>query len=167
MKDQRNRNIVRTICFFATLLLGLAAVASAQGFRTCTLAGVAGQWGHTFTGTLILPTGPVPVAAVGTITIDAAGNLSGTQTRSVGGRVFEDTIKGTVAVNDDCTGTITDSIYDQSGSLIITAEWDLAFVDNERELRAILKKLVLQPSGTSVPPVVTLNAKKVFHGVPR
>jgi len=160
-------NIVWTIFFFATLFLGLAAIAPGQDGRTCSNRGVAGQWGHTFTGTLILPTGPVPVAAVGTVTFEATGNISGAQTSSLGGKVGEDTIKGSVTVNSDCSGMLTVNIYDQSGNLVRTAVWALAFVDNGRELRAILTKLVLEPSGNSVPPIVTLNAKKQSHGLLR
>lgn len=151
------------VFFFATLLLGLAAVVSAQDDGTCSLAGVAGEWGHTLTGTLILPTGPVPFAAVGRSTLDADGNLSATQDSSVGGRVGKDTIKGTFTVNSDCTGTLTVGIYDQSGNLLRTATWATVFVDKRREMRAIITSLVL-PDGTRVPSVVTQNAKKQFPG---
>jgi hypothetical protein len=162
MKDLKKRNIVRTVFFLATLLLSLAAVASARDDRTCTLASVAGQWGYTITGTLYLPTGPVPFASVGRSTGDAEGNFTATQTSAVGGKVSEETAKGTSTVNSDCTGTLTASIYDQSGTLTRTAVWALVAVDNGREFRAIIKSLVLEPSGTSVPAVVTENAKKLF-----
>jgi len=158
------RNVVWTIFLFATLMLGLAAIASAQVPRTCSLAGVAGEWGPTLTGTLTLPTGPIPFAAVQRITIDAAGNVSGSQTGSAGGTVREETIKGNITVNSDCTGTLTVGIYGQSGNLSRTAVWAVVFVDNEREMRAILKSIVLA-DGTPVPAVLTMDSKKLFHGV--
>jgi hypothetical protein len=161
------RKIVWTISFFATLLLSLAAVASAQVPRTCSLAGEAGEWGYTVTGTLILPTGAAPFAVVGRNTIDAEGNFSGTQTTVVGGKVVENTTQGTITVNSDCTGTITVNIYDQTGKLVRTATWATVAVDNQRELRAIATSLVLQPSGTSVPAILTMNAKKEFHALLR
>lgn len=155
------RNIVRTIFPFATLLLSLAAVASAQDEGTCSNAGVAGEWGYTETGTLILPTGAVPYASVGSYTLDADGNLSGARTASAGGTIQKATIKGTATVNSDCTGTETLSFYDESGNLISTAVKALVFVDNAREVRKIITSAVL-PNGTSVPAVLTTNAKKLF-----
>ena len=162
MKDLKKRNIVRTVFFLATLLLSLAEVASARDEGICSNAGVAGQWGYAITGTLILPTGPVPFASVGRSTADAEGNFTATQTTAVGGKVSEETLKGTGTVNSDCTGTLTASIYDQSGNLTRTAVWAVVADDHARELRAILKSLVLEPSGTSVPTVVTENAKRQF-----
>jgi len=163
------RNIVRTVFFLAALLLSLAAAASAQDRDdgTCSPSRVAGEWGYTYTGTIILPapTGPVPSAAVGRATFDAAGNVSTTQTSSTGGKVAENTVKGTYTVNSDCTGTLDVSIYDPSGTTLLrTATWAVVFVDHAREFRAILTSLVLEPSGTSVPPIVTMNGKKLFHG---
>ena len=109
VKEQRGtsmkRNVVWTNYLLATLMLGLAAGASAQVPRTCSLAGVAGEWGPTLTGTVILPTGPVPFAAVERLTIDAAGNVSGTQTGSAG---------GTCASSD--AGRVNSSVVTSNGS---------------------------------------------------
>jgi hypothetical protein len=126
---------------------------------------VAGEWGPILTGTLILPTGPVPFAAVERLTIDAAGNVSGTQTGSPGGTVREERIEGNITVNSDCTGTLTVGIYGQSGNLSRTGVWAVVFVDNEREMRAIIKSIVLA-DGTHVPAVITMDSKKLFHRVP-
>src|SRR5262245_54028864 len=148
------RNVVWTIFWFATLMLGLAAIASGQVPRTCSLAGVAGEWGPTLTGTLLLSTGPVPFAAIQRLTIDAAGKVSGTQTGGAGGTVSEDPIQGNITVNSDCIGTLTVGIYSQSGNLLRTGVWAVVFVDNEREMRAIIKSIVLA-NGTPVPAVIT------------
>jgi hypothetical protein len=155
---------VRRFSLFATLLLSLAAVASAQDGRTCSLAGVAGQWGWTATGTLYQPTGPAEVARVGTTTADAEGNFSATLTASTGGRVSQLAMKGTWTVNPDCTVTMTLSVYDASGNLAATQTWNIVFDDNERELRAILTSVVL--GGTSVPAVVTMTGRRVSRGRP-
>ena len=157
------RNIVRTIFFLAVLLLSVAGVGAAEDDRACSLHSVAGEWGYTFTGTLNYPAGPVLFAGVGKYTFDAEGNASSTQTSSVGGIVVENTIKGTITVNSDCTGTITVSVYDQSGSTLLrTAVWAVLFDDNAREFRAIAKSLVLEPGGASVPPIVTEEGKRLF-----
>jgi len=163
MKDLKKRNIIRTAFFFYALLLSLAAVASAQPQATCSTVSVAGTWGFTDTGTVFLPTGPVPYAAVGIITGDAHGNFSGTQTTSVGGRVSKETFQGIGTVNSDCTGTATFSVYDESETTLLrTATFSVVFVDNARVEREIATSLVLEPSGTQVPTVISGSAKKLF-----
>ena len=162
MKDRKERNIVWRALFVATLLLSLAGVGAAEDYRACSLHRVAGEWGYTFTGTLIVGTPPELFAGVGKYTFDAEGNVSATQNSSLGGSVAENTIKGTITVNSDCTGTLTVNVYDQSGTnLLRTAVWGVVFDDEARELRGILKSLALEPSGTSVPPIVTQNGKKL------
>ncbi len=62
----------------------------------CTNATAAGTFGFTTSGTLILPTGLAPIAAVGVITFDLNGNATGSQDRSVGGAFAHETINGTL-----------------------------------------------------------------------
>jgi hypothetical protein len=158
-----NLKMARTtfgIILIATLIsLAPAALAHSQ---SCSQAGVAGDWGYTYTGTIVLPTGAIPAAAVGSFSLDAQGNISGTQTRSVGGSTAEETIKGTGMVKHDCTATYTVEVYDGAGNLLRTAVLAGVFVDKEKELQAIFASLVL-PNGASLPPVITVNAKKTFH----
>jgi len=106
--------------------------------RTCSNATGAGRWEFTVTGTIILPTGAaVPVAQVGSYTADKAGNIIGTQTRSLGGNVAEETFTATASTNPDCTGKATVYVYDkQSGNLVRTSTLDVVFVDDGREARA-------------------------------
>ena len=142
------RRIVRTVCF-AILLLGPGTLAPAQERasrqgrpggqdRPCTMAGRAGDYGYTWTGTMFLPTGPVPVAAVGRPTFDDAGNMWGKQTVSRGGTITEFTLKGTYTIEPDCTGTITVEVYTLSGSLSSTATWATVTVDNMAETYATM-----------------------------
>jgi hypothetical protein len=155
-----SRKYVWTIAagaFVALVSLGLGAPARAA---QCSLAGSAGNFGFTLTGVVILPTGPVPIAAVGKATIDAAGNVSGTESRSVGGGFAEETFTGTLTVNPDCTGTLTVKFY-ESGQLVRTSVVSTVAVDNQREVRGVQKSLVL-PNGSSLPVVITLEAKKMF-----
>jgi hypothetical protein len=144
----RRRRIVRAV-FVATLLLSLAAAASAQG-GPCSSGRLAGDWGFTFAGTVIIPSGAaIPFASVGRISFDADGNVSGAQDRSLGGEVAKETFSGTFTVNSDCTGGISVAVYDQSETLIRSAEWAFVVDDDARELRAILISLVL-PNGVSL-----------------
>jgi len=84
------RKIVRSLLFSATLLVSLAAVATAQDDRICSTPGLTGEWGYTSTGAFIFPTGAVPFAFVGRLTFDTAGNFSGAQNSSTGGQVGQD-----------------------------------------------------------------------------
>jgi len=123
-----------TILSFAMFLATLAPPAHAS---TCTMASVAGNWGYTYTGMLLLPLGPVPVAAVGRYTLDADGNVSGTQTRTVAGASAQEVLKGSGRVNSDCTATATIGIYDQAGNLLRTGVLAEVFVKNGKQSRAI------------------------------
>jgi hypothetical protein len=113
-------------------------------------------------GTLILPTGAGPFALVGKMTADVSGNFWGTQDSSAGGTVARDTVQGTSTVTGDCTGTATVNLYDESGNLLRTADYATVYVDDVKELRGVMTSLILV-SGTRVPAVVTLEAKRVFR----
>jgi hypothetical protein len=158
-------NLARTFfgIMFLAALVGLVPAAAQAHSRSCSQAGVAGEWGYTYIGTIILPTGSIPAAAVGRFTLDKEGNISGTQTRNVGGSVGEETIKGTGTVNNDCTATYKVEVHDGAGNLLRSAVLASVFVDNEAELRAIFASLVL-PNGASLPTVITLDAKKLSSG---
>lgn len=155
------RNLARTTLwvFFLAALVSLAPAAQAHD-PSCSQVGVVGEWGYIYTGTILLPTGAIPAAAVGRFTLDAVGNISGTQTRNVGGSVAEETIKGTGTVNHDCTATYKVDVYDGAGNLLRTAVLASVFVDNKTELRAMFASLVL-PNGASLPTVITVNAKRL------
>jgi len=159
------RNIMRiTLVAISVAMLCMILVSTAWGHNdsSCSTAKAAGEWGYVYTGTLLLPTGAVPVAAVGRYTLDKEGNVSGTQTRTVApGEAAEEVIKATGTVNSDCTATVTVSVYDQSGNLLRTAVLASVYVNNEREVRSLFKSLMLS-NGTSIQAVVTLEAKKLF-----
>lgn len=153
--------IVRTALGAVSIaILYMTLVPAAQADDTCSTAKAAGDWGGTLTGTLILPTGPVPGAAVGRLTADREGNISGTEERNVGGDFGNETLTGIWAVNSDCTGTFTANIY-ESGKLIRTSVLSIVFVDNMREARLIQQSLTL-PDGTTLPVVITVDFKRLF-----
>ncbi len=141
--------------FLASLLIVPAANA-----RSCSLTGTAGKYGFTLTGVVILGAGPVPIAAVGKAALDATGNVSGTESRSVGGGFADETFTGTYTVNADCTGTATIAFYD-AGQLARTSVLSLVFDNNEREIRMVQKSLQL-PNGAFLPVVITVEARRIF-----
>lgn len=170
MKDLKKRNSVRTIVLLVPLMLGLAVAAPAQNNSACTYASVAGEWGDTFTGTAYLSGTPTLIAAVGKATLDAHGNFSETVTSTTGDTARQETAIGTYILNPDCTGTITLSIHELSGTIPDrTTTWALVFVDNSRELRGIMTSEVAHlppppggPGDVTVPVVITRYAKKLF-----
>lgn len=136
------------IIFFAALV-ALTPAVQAHG---CSMSDVAGNYGHTSTGTIVTP--PVGAfATVGHVTFGPTGTLSGAQTTSIAGNFFDETVSGTYTVNPDCTGTATVNIY-HGTTLARTTSLNLVWDDNQKEARAIFLT-----AGT----VITINARKIFH----
>ena len=134
---------------------------TATGLRAaCTSATAAGTFGFTTTGTLILPTGPAPVAAVGVVSFDLNGNTTGSQDRSVGGAFAHETITGTLTVNRDCTISLLANVYDSSGNLVRTSTIPGVLVDNGKHIRGIFETVLL-PNGLSLPSVLTIEANRI------
>src|SRR5205823_14072007 len=104
---------------------------------------------YTYTGTIFTPppSGPLPAAAVGHFTQDTAGNLSGSQIRSVAGASAPEDISGSVSVNRDCTATATISVF-VNGQLQRTAVLAVVFDSQMSHARGIFQSLVL-PDGTN------------------
>jgi hypothetical protein len=155
------RKIVRATLLMislATVCVGMAP--AVQAAEHCSNAKAAGNWGLTLTGTLILPTGPVPGAAVGRVRIDAVGNVSGTEARNVGGGFANETLTGSLTVNSDCTATLTVYIY-ESGVLVRTSVLAAVFVDDSNKVRMVQESLTL-PDGTTIPVVITVEGIRLF-----
>ena len=156
------RNITHTavtILFFTTLYMSLVPAARAEDENACSTAKAAGKWGFILSGTLLLPTGPVLGAGVGTATIDTAGNISGTEVRNLGGGFATETLTGTWTVNSDCTGTVSLQAY-ESGVLVRTSTLSLVFVNKLKEILMVQQSLIL-PDGTNLPVVITADAKRL------
>jgi hypothetical protein len=112
--------------------LGLLLFAAPGLHAVCTNATVAGTYGFTTSGTLILPTGPAPVAAVGLVTFQRNGNASGSQDRSVGGAFAHETLTGTLTVKRDCTSLLVANVYDASGNLVRISTISAVFADKRK-----------------------------------
>ena len=154
------RNIVWTMVLLAVLLLSMPGVAGEKKHNhdcTCSIADVAGTWGYSETGTLMLPApyGPTPYASVGSYTVDLDGSISGARIASLGGTMLKATIEGTAMVDPDCTGTVTLSFFDPAGNPAGTAVKAIVYVDNANEARMII-------TTAAYPAVLVTEAKKVF-----
>ena len=125
----------------------------------CSLAGVAGKWGFTTSGTVV---GIGPRDSLGIFILDGAGNLvNGKATSSLNGSITDEAVAGTYSVNRDCTGTFAIEIFDLSGNKLLTGTLNIVFDDNVRELRAIFTSAVL-PDGTALGTVITAQARRLF-----
>jgi len=140
-----------------TILLLTASLSFAEGPQ-CSTRSVAGDWALTLTGTILLPTGAVPAAAVVSASVDRDGNSTGTEGRNVGGGYADETFTGSWTVNSDCTGSLTVNFY-ESGQLVRTSVLTIAFDDNSKQVRMVQKSLTL-PNGTHLPVVITVEGRK-------
>jgi hypothetical protein len=154
---KRNVGSGTLIVLAVTLVVGAAGSAQANDDGHCSRASVAGKWTFTTTGSI---PGIGPVAAIGSYTADASGSLKGIQTRSLNGDVADETFTGTATVNPDCTGTDVIQVF-ESGVLVRTSTLTVFYDENALEVRAIFTSLVL-PDGTSLPTILTIEAKRVF-----
>ena len=149
---------MKSIVTLATLaLLSITPTANAA---TCSTATIAGTWGFTLTGTVILPapTGPVPLAAVLHGRADVNGNVSGIEARNLGGGYADETFTGTWTVSSDCVGTATIS-FSENGQLVRTSVVTITFDDNSKQMRGVQKSLTL-PNGAELPVIASVEGTK-------
>ncbi len=140
---------------FSVALAPLQAEAS-----HCSTAAAAGKWAYTYTGTIFTPNGPLLAASVGHFIADSAGNISGSQARSVAGNSGVEDISGTVSVNKDCTATASIEVL-VNGQVQRTSVLAAVYDDNMNHARAIFQSLTL-PDGTNVPVVITIDYTRLF-----
>jgi hypothetical protein len=101
--------------------------------RGCSLDTLEGRYGLTFSGFATRGAVPAaitafsPVAGGGLVTFDGDGNLSASETVSVGGQIVPVNVPGTYTVNSDCTGTFATP----------NAHLNLVILRNGREILAV------------------------------
>jgi len=122
MRNMKIKVVLATLVAVAAMI-GLGATfpggtltkvhAHEEALEACSAATLNGTYALTFSG--FTTRGPVPaainnftpVAGGGFVTFDGDGNLSASETVSVGGQVNPVNTTGTYTVNSDCTGTFT------------------------------------------------------------
>ena len=150
-------------CFVpAAFLAWIGAAVPAYAQPECTPNRGTGRWAFSETGTIILPTGSIPFAAIGVVSVDAEGNVSGTSVSSTG-VASSGTLSGVLTVNPDCSFIVTTAVYDSGGTLQRYLDFAGVFTSNFGGLHAIVTSLRL-PNGTPLPSVITLNAERQLPG---
>ena len=146
------------------VVLGAVSVlaSATANASSCSLANTAGNWDYTYTGTIFTQNGPLPAAAVGHFHQNLAGNITGSQTRSVAGNSAAEDISGTISVNSDCTATATISVF-VNGQLQRTAVLQGVLDNNRKHGRDIFQSLTLA-DGTNVPVVLTADLSRITPG---
>ena len=156
--DKGPKMLVRTVAML------VASTALSAHARQCSVANVAGTYGFTATGTLILPVvGPVPLAAAGTVTLHSDGSVSGKEFRSVGGLFATETIgPGSWSVDSDCTGQLTAEVF---VGTVLNRTSVLRFVvdDNLSEIRVVQESLTFAADGSTPPAIITFEGRRIFN----
>jgi hypothetical protein len=157
-----NRRIAPSVFLttFLAFVFGVALTPLQAEASHCSTAAAAGKWAYTYTGTIFTQNGPLPAASVGHFSQDAAGNITGSQARSVAGNSGVEDIAGNVTVNKDCTSTGTIDVF-VNGQLQRTAVLAGVYDNNGNHGRLIFQSLTL-PDGTNVPVVITIDANRLF-----
>ncbi len=149
---------ILAFALFAGFAAGSSPAARASD-AVCTLAGVAGSFGFSYSGLAVLPSGPVPLAAVGKFHSDATGNFTGSEVNSLAGTAAFQTISGTITMGQGCAAELVANVY-QGGQLARTSYIHLQYQNNATEILAIFEKVVL-PDKSVLPVVVTISGKRI------
>jgi hypothetical protein len=115
-KKGRVMNYVKTCIMVFALSISGVSLAHA----TCSNASIKGTYGVLSTG---LNGSLQPASSVDQVTLDGAGHLSGTSTKSINGTIVTFPFTGTYALGTTCNGT---AIFTQSGQ----TEHDNIYVNN-------------------------------------
>ena len=129
-----NRTIAQVGAALATCALTTGMVDPASASQ-CSAANIAGTYGYTSNGSIVTP--PFgPFVAVGVVTFDKSGTLSGAQVTSIAGNFFDETIEGPFTVNPDCTGSAVVSVY-HGTTLARVTNLHIVWDDDRQEARAL------------------------------
>ena len=144
MKDARDRVVLAILILAATLVVVMSDFSRSTLPKVhakeegCSLATLKASYGFSFEGLFTSNAVPAtisaftPVAGIGLITFDGAGNLSGSETVSFGGAINPTPLTGTYLVNPNCTGSMTLTL--SAGGFVF--HLDFVIVDDAKEIRA-------------------------------
>jgi hypothetical protein len=111
------------------MLLVFGVPVRAHADTPCDAATLAGTYGYNYKGAFVEGDGLGRVAAIGLMTFDGHGMLTGSETQSASGKVSRRKFQGTYRVKADCTGTATAATTPEP------MQWDYVILDNAKELQ--------------------------------
>jgi hypothetical protein len=159
--SETEENMKNSRLLAVAVLLVLSAAPRVHA--ACSNGTVAGTWGFTTNGTLFLP-GPAPVGAVGMITYDLNGNITGNQDRSVGGVFAHETLVGSYTISSSCALKLLANVFDTAGNLVRISVIDVVVEDNGKQASGVFESITL-PDGTPLRSVLTVQSVRVQgHG---
>jgi hypothetical protein len=126
LEPHRGRKM-RTL--FSVTLLALSASASAAAAETCNLGSLQGRFVFTGRGFIEAVQPDVQRVHYGIFVFDGAGNFTGKQSSSRGGKIGREKLEGTYTLDADCTGTMTfGGIMNPSSQV----HWDLYVTEDHK-----------------------------------
>lgn len=134
------RHIGKRMLAITVSAVALASMVSSSYAQQCSLAGAAGKYGFSDSGTVV---DVGPRAAVGRLTFEMSGKIHGLVTASLNGSVTQTTLSGTYAVNHECRGRASFGEFDGSNNLILTASVAIVWDNNMQEARFMFTSVVL------------------------
>ena len=154
------RQLTRTTFILLSVAALWIAMAPAAQAGSCSLAQAAGQWGFSYSGTVLTPSAAIPIASAGRFHQDSSGNVSGTETVNLGGDASDDVIKGKLTVASNCTFVLVANVY-QNGQKVRTSTIDGVYLSNLTQVKAVFRSATL-PDGTNLPVVITVYGNRQF-----
>ena len=103
-----------SLCLMVAFTILLTSVPAEAAH--CSTAASAGMWDYTYTGTIFTSSGPLPAASVGHFRQDAAGKLTGSQTRSVAGGSGVEDISGNITVRSETFRIVSEGKVGSTGA---------------------------------------------------
>ena len=153
------RQLTRTT--FILLSIGALWIALTPAAQAgCSQTQAAGQWGFSYSGTVLTPSAAVPIASAGRFYQDSSGNVSGTETVNLGGNASDDVIKGKLTLGTNCTWVLVANVY-QNGQKVRTSTINGVYLSNLTEVKAVFRSATL-PDGTDLPVVITIDGSRLF-----
>jgi hypothetical protein len=117
----------------ALLLVGAAKLPAQTETKACDAKSFTGAYGYKWSGFVYDNQGySYFLGAVGRMVSDGAGNLTGSHTYSFDGTVIKQQYTGTYTVNEDCTGSITQTTVNAGSS-----HFDFVIVNDGAEVDVV------------------------------
>jgi hypothetical protein len=115
----------------------MAASTGVYAQMNCSIGAATGSFIYSGDGWVATAPGTIaPASAIGLLTIDADGVVTGTYTQSIAGNITTGEIKGSLTINSDCTGTLKYTLEYSTAAY----EMKLVLVPQTGDMHALFSK---------------------------